>query len=197
MIEANKWVPVWPLCYLREPTYKWIVTLRFLTRHRLSCSQKTPFSSSMNSGTAHHATSDLSIFYKECQTAPPLISFREKPVAEMTKQLEDYEARLRQCDSLIASMCLGDETDSISLGEAEAVWIGTRNSASYSSVMIGNGNFVSWKKNAPINTFFTAGISVTIILCVSMNTVHKSFILLVFVQRSNFMETNCMANIYC
>lgn len=82
---------------------------------------KTPFSSSMNSGTAHHATSDLSIFYKECQTAPPLISFREKPVAEMTKQLEDYEARLRQCDSLIASMCLGDETDSISLGEAEAV----------------------------------------------------------------------------
>lgn len=36
------------------------------------------------------------------------------------------------------------------------------------------------KKNAPINTFFTAGISVTIILCVSMNTVHKSFILLVF-----------------
>lgn len=53
------------------------------------------------------------------------------------------------------------------------------------------------KKNAPINTFFTAGISVTIILCISMNTVHKSFILLVFVQRSNFMETNCMANIYC
>lgn len=42
-------------------------------------------------------------------------------MAEMTKQLEDYEARLRQCDSLIASMCLGDETDSISLGEAEAV----------------------------------------------------------------------------
>ncbi|KAI5733960.1 hypothetical protein M8J77_000777 [Diaphorina citri] len=77
---------------------------------------KTPFTSSMNSG-QHNATSDLSIFYKECQTAPPLLSFKEKPVAEMAKQIADFETNLKHCcDSLVNSMCLNDEPDAASLG---------------------------------------------------------------------------------
>uniref|UniRef100_A0A8D8YI99 Autophagy-related protein 13 n=1 Tax=Cacopsylla melanoneura TaxID=428564 RepID=A0A8D8YI99_9HEMI len=85
---------------------------------------KTPFTSSMASAGGPggpggvSSTSDLSIFYKECQTAPPLLSFKERPVAELTRQLEDYETKLRHCDDIISSLCLGDETDSISIGGA-------------------------------------------------------------------------------
>ncbi|XP_049819631.1 autophagy-related protein 13 homolog isoform X2 [Aethina tumida] len=62
---------------------------------------KTPFASTNASG-------ELGKFYREWQTAPPLLEFTEiPPLAELdvTKQLESFESNLDQYDSLVQSLC--------------------------------------------------------------------------------------------
>lgn len=68
-------------------------------------------SSSLSDANNVNSISGLSIFFKECRTAPPLFSFQEKSVTELTKQLEDYEAKFAKCNDVIQSLCLMDEPD--------------------------------------------------------------------------------------
>ncbi|XP_071446232.1 autophagy-related protein 13 homolog [Hetaerina americana] len=56
-----------------------------------------------------NASSDLGSFYRECQTAPPLETFKEQPsladqVKDLPKQLEAYEASQSEFDQLVASL---------------------------------------------------------------------------------------------
>ncbi|CAH0545947.1 unnamed protein product [Brassicogethes aeneus] len=62
---------------------------------------KTPFTST-------NANTELGKFYRECQTAPPLMEFAElPPLAELdvTKQLETFESDLNEYDNIVQSLC--------------------------------------------------------------------------------------------
>jgi len=71
---------------------------------------KTPFASS-------NANTDLGLFYRECQSAPPLQTFSEEPVpvveqiGDLTKQLEEFETSLQEYDNIISSFCHGENNN--------------------------------------------------------------------------------------
>lgn len=70
--------------------------------------QKTPFAGS-------NANTDLGLFYRECQSAPPLQTFTEDSAAEqigdLTKQLEAFETSLQEYDNIISSFCYGENNN--------------------------------------------------------------------------------------
>jgi autophagy-related protein 13 len=56
------------------------------------------------------------LFYKECQSAPPLAgSGEEAPLAEqvgdLTRQLEAFETSLREYDNVITALCNSDNNN--------------------------------------------------------------------------------------
>ncbi|CAH0769797.1 unnamed protein product [Bemisia tabaci] len=64
---------------------------------------KTPFAGS-------NANSDLGLFYKECQTAPPLHGCCEEPtvaeqVGDLASQLKVFESNLQEYDNMLSSLC--------------------------------------------------------------------------------------------
>ncbi|XP_022195091.1 autophagy-related protein 13 homolog isoform X2 [Nilaparvata lugens] len=70
---------------------------------------KTPFAGS-------NANTDLGVFYRECQSAPPLQGFQEEPtvaeqVGDLTKQLELFETSLQEYDNVITSLCKSDNNN--------------------------------------------------------------------------------------
>lgn len=65
--------------------------------------QKTPFAST-------NANSELGMFYKEWQSAPPLQAFVDVPtlaeqVQDLTKQLESFESDMREYEDVLQSLC--------------------------------------------------------------------------------------------
>lgn len=72
--------------------------------------QKTPFAGS-------NANTDLGLFYRECQSAPPLqgVNARERTVAEqvgdLTLQLEAFETSLKEYDRVITELCHVDNNN--------------------------------------------------------------------------------------
>lgn len=69
----------------------------------ISSFQKTPFAGS-------NANSDLGLFYKECQTAPPLHGCCEEPtvaeqVGDLASQLKVFESNLQEYDNMLSSLC--------------------------------------------------------------------------------------------
>ncbi|XP_075229468.1 autophagy-related 13 isoform X2 [Lycorma delicatula] len=70
---------------------------------------KTPFAGS-------NANTDLGMFYRECQSAPPLQAFSEDAlvadqVGDLTKQLEAFETSLQEYDTVISSLCEVDNNN--------------------------------------------------------------------------------------
>ncbi|XP_073974243.1 autophagy-related 13 isoform X1 [Rhodnius prolixus] len=71
---------------------------------------KTPFAGS-------NANTDLGLFYRECQSAPPLqgVNARERTVAEqvgdLTLQLEAFETSLKEYDRVITELCHVDNNN--------------------------------------------------------------------------------------
>jgi len=69
---------------------------------------KTPFAGS-------NANTDLGLFYRECQSAPPLQTFQEESVAEqigdLSQQLEAFETSLQEYDNIISSFCRGENNN--------------------------------------------------------------------------------------
>lgn len=65
-------------------------------------SQKTPFANTTTN-------SELGMFYREWQTAPPLKTFTDLPplseqVQDLSKQLENYESDMKQYDDVLQSL---------------------------------------------------------------------------------------------
>lgn len=72
---------------------------------------KTPFAGS-------NANTDLGLFYRECQSAPPLHTFSSdgepsvaEQVGDLTKQLEAFETSLQEYDNIISSFCQVDNNN--------------------------------------------------------------------------------------
>ncbi|RZF48699.1 hypothetical protein LSTR_LSTR011186 [Laodelphax striatellus] len=70
---------------------------------------RTPFAGS-------NANTDLGVFYRECQAAPPLQGFQEEPtiaeqVGDLTKQLELFETSLQEYDNVITTLCKTDNNN--------------------------------------------------------------------------------------
>ena len=64
---------------------------------------KTPFASK-------NANTELGLFYREWQTAPPLQAFTNIPtlaeqVQDLTKQLESFESDMNKYDDMLMSLC--------------------------------------------------------------------------------------------
>lgn len=71
---------------------------------------KPPFAGSEGTATANATTADLGIFYRECQSAPPLASFSDQPsladqVDELGFQLAAFETNQHEFDEFVDYLC--------------------------------------------------------------------------------------------